>query len=405
MTDTTALLGLADQLAAALAAPLGTELALLNQSLAKGAPGIALLHVERTHTGGDWAPVYAWLHLATTGQIDASPTARLFAGAPSLAFALAGAAGDQPRWPDAQAHLASAVQALTHHRVDAALDRIRAGHLAEFAEYDLLYGLTGIGAHLLRHDPGGDGLGRILDYLTQLTQPIQVAGEQLPGWWVGHDPHNQHAPTGAFAVGHGNLGIAHGITGPLALLALAHRAGITVDGHVEAMQRICSWLDQWQQDGPTGVWWPQWTSQGDHQTGQPGQTRPGRPSWCYGTPGIARAQQLAALALADTVRQDMAEQALLDTLTEPDQLTLVTDPGLCHGWAGIYQTVWRATADARKPALSSLLPDLAHRLVRYARTRTGPGLLEGDAGLALALRTAASNRAPATGWDACLLLT
>ena len=42
---------------------------------------------------------------------------------------------------------------LAHRRVDAALNRIRKGDLPTFAEYDLFYGLTGIGAYLLRTDP------------------------------------------------------------------------------------------------------------------------------------------------------------------------------------------------------------------------------------------------------------
>ncbi|MGH3701089.1 MAG: hypothetical protein ACRDRU_29635 [Pseudonocardiaceae bacterium] len=34
--------------------------------------------------------------------------------------------------------------------------------------------------------------------------------------------------------------------------------------------------------------------------GRPQQTTPMRPSWCYSTPGLARAQQLAGQATADT---------------------------------------------------------------------------------------------------------
>jgi hypothetical protein len=34
----------------------------------------------------------------------------------------------------------------------------------------------------------------------------------------------------------------------------------------------------------------------------------------------------------------------------------------------------------------------------------GPGLLDGAAGTALALHTAAHNVAPTSGWDACLLI-
>jgi lantibiotic biosynthesis protein len=80
---------------------------------------------------------------------------------------------------------------------------------------------------------------------------------------------------------------------------------------------------------------------------------------------------------------------------------------LCHGWAGLFQTAWRAARDARTPALADCLPDMTRLLARHARPRAsdGTGLLEGDAGLALALHTAAYGTPPASGWDACLLLS
>jgi hypothetical protein len=42
------------------------------------------------------------------------------------------------------------------------------------------------------------------------------------------------------------------IAGPLALLALAMRRGITVPGQDEAIDRICAWLDAWRQPGTAG---------------------------------------------------------------------------------------------------------------------------------------------------------
>lgn len=121
------------------------------------------------------------------------------------------------------------VTALAHRRVDGGHARITRGELPAFAEYDLLHGLTGIGAHLLQHAPGSDALGRILAYLVALTRPLRIDGEDLPGWWVSHDP--QVTTSSEFPGGHANLGIAHGISGPLALLAQALRRDVTVDGH------------------------------------------------------------------------------------------------------------------------------------------------------------------------------
>jgi hypothetical protein len=55
------------------------------QSLAGGAVGIALLHVERARSGhGDWQVAHAWLAAAASGSVTAASNAHLFFGAPTL---------------------------------------------------------------------------------------------------------------------------------------------------------------------------------------------------------------------------------------------------------------------------------------------------------------------------------
>jgi lantibiotic biosynthesis protein len=376
------------------------------QSLAKGAAGIALLHIERAHVeAGSWQTAHNWIAAAVTSEISAAGNIGLYFGAPAISFALHAAQADgSPRYTLALAGVDPYVTALTHHRVDHAQARIDRGDLATFAEYDLFYGLTGIGAHLLQHAPSSDVLGRVLAYLVRLTKPLRTDAETLPGWWVSHDPNVKHSKE--FPGGHANLGIAHGITGPLALLSQALRRGVTVDGHLDAINTICTWLDTWQQNSDTSPWWPQWITRDQLRTGRPEQLGPLRPSWCYGTPGLARAQQLSAIATLDTNRQSMAERALAKCLSDPAQLDRITGTSLCHGWAGLYQTTWRAARDALTPELSANLPHLTEHLTRHchAGQAKSTGLLEGATGLALALHTAAHTTSPTSGWDACLLI-
>lgn len=376
------------------------------QSLSKGAAGIALLHIERAHTGeGTWQTAHTWVTAAAREGISADDHAGLYFGAPALAFVLHAAVADGTvRYGPARTGVDPHVTTLTHLRIDLAHDRIDRSDLPAFAEYDLLHGLTGIGAHLLQHAPGGDALGRVLTYLVRLTQSLRTDDETLPGWWAFHDPYVKQSAD--FLGGHANLGIAHGITGPLALLSQAMRRGITVDGHDEALHAILAYLDTWRQDAESGPWWPQWITRDQLRTGRPGQRGPARPSWCYGTPGLARAQQLAAIATTDTARRRMSEQALARCLSDPDQLARITDTSLCHGWAGLYQTAWRAAHDALTAEISAHLPALTDHLTQHchAGQGEGTGLLEGDAGLALALHTAAHTAPPTSGWDACLLI-
>lgn len=376
------------------------------QSLTTGAAGIALLHIERAHAGlGTWRQAAHWIREAVARPANITDNTGLYLGAPAISFMLnAAAAGDPGRYRGALAALAGHVASIAHRRAAAAMDRIAAGKLPEFREYDVFFGLTGIGALLLRWDPRGDAMERVLSYLVALSMPHRIDGQTLPGWWVGHDPHCRRSP--AFPCGHGNFGMAHGIAGPLALLSLATRRDICVDGQREAITTLLAWLDDWRQEGEAGPWWPEWISLSDLRRGWPSQPGPARPSWCYGTPGLARAGQLAALALGDTQNQQSYERVLLRCLDDPAQLARITDGGLCHGWAGLYQTVWRAADDAATPILADHLPALADQLVRCTTfvPVSASGILTGTAGAALALHTAASTAAPYSGWDACLLI-
>ncbi|WP_242891073.1 lanthionine synthetase C family protein [Actinomadura litoris] len=398
----------ADQYAALLASPEPSpaDQPWLAQTLHKGAAGTALLHIERAWRGrGSWRQAHIWISHAVSGEVSAARTAGLYLGAPAIAFMLDTAAGSQGRYQNGLADLDRHVAALAHHRVDSATARAERGELPKFHEYDVFFGLTGIGSLLLQRDPASSAMERVLTYLVALTHPIPGPDDRsVPGWWVGHDPHRRESPR--FRAGHGNFGFAHGITGPLALLSHAARRGVLVDGHAEAVHHILAWLDEWRQDSAKGPWWPEWITLPELRAHQSDQLRPHRPSWCYGTPGIARAGQLAALATANPYLQCAYERALLCCLHDPVQQAKITDPGICHGLAGLYQTTWRATQDAVDPTLAACLPALADRLAQHAlpdATR-GSGFLEGNAGTALALTTAASDATPTSGWDRCLLI-
>lgn len=375
------------------------------QSLARGALGVTLLHVERARTGrGSWRTAHAWLAEAVDGPVDDGPGSHLQHGAPALGYVLWRAAVGHPdRYARARHVLDTHVAAVTTCRVDAAHRRIDAGRTPALFEFDTLRGLTGLGVYWLRRDPDGLHLRRVLDYLVRLTEPLPAESgtgdRERPGWWTHVAPNGRLEP--AFPDGHANNGVSHGIAGPLALLALAVRSGHRVPDQEAAIYRILDWLDRCQRHDAQPTWWPYWTTTAD--LGNP--VRRGRPSWCYGALGIARAQQLAGLALGDRCRVRDAETAILATAADAQLPEQLNDPGICHGLAGALLVIRRAAADSvddrlrmQATRLSELLADL---------TGQGPirptalGLLDGASGTALAL--ADEDRHDQSGWDRCLL--
>ncbi|SFD64953.1 lanthionine synthetase C family protein [Streptomyces aidingensis] len=403
-------LALADTLAAQLsdprtawtAAPTGKRA--WPQSLAGGAAGIALLHIERAHCGrGDWATVHSWLSSVAAEDLTAADNASLYMGAPALAYAMNAAAGPTARYQNALKKLDDATITITRRRLAQAHARIDRGEPPEMKEFDVIRGLAGLGAYHLRRHPDHPITADVLAYLVRLTEP-RPQEHDLPAWWTGVAPNGEVSSD--YPGGHGNFGMAHGIGSVLALLSLSLRSGPALPGARDAVERICAWMDRWLQHDATGPWWPGFITLDQAQRHHVDPALRPRPSWCYGIAGTARAQQLAGMALDDPGRRKTAEQAMLTTLQDPDQLEMLTETGLCHGTAGLLQAAWRMATDARDPALAAELPRLTDRLTRQI-THLGqrdPELLDGAAGTALALHALGTNAVPISGWDTFLLL-
>lgn len=347
------------------------------QDLSEGALGIALLHIER----GDLAAARRSLVRAVADGVSAGGNASLFHGAPALEFVLsrAGRAGR-----DAQ----DAVDRVATGRLAAARRRQASGALPHLAEFDLIRGLTGFGALLLTRGGASPLLKEVLAYLVSLSRSVRFKGREWPGWWSQAGPADE-----PMEGGHGNNGVAHGVAGPLAVLSLAVRHGVEVPGQREAIEVFARWLDTYGDR--------YWITRDQMCAPEPPEPAPARPSWCYGQLGIARAQQLAALALSDPARRRAAENTVVRVLADPTRLGCITDASLCHGWGGLL-TVARAVADdSPAPArFTPLIEDLTKRLSADLDRLAKPGFMEGRAGARLAL-----DGTNTTGWTRALLIT
>jgi hypothetical protein len=379
-----------------------------HQDLGSGAAGVALARIAAARlTGLPPRATASWIRAMTAGPVTASASAGLFHGAPAVAFVLH--TGAHPAYAAMLAALDKHVNDLTALKLAAAYQRIDRGELTRPSEYDLISGLTGLGVyHLIRHGSAASGMTSVvLDYLVALVEPVYWHGVSLPGWWSGTGPAS--TPDPAWPTGHLNLGMAHGIAGILALLSGAMRAGVQVEGHAKAVSELCATFDHHRQGSIASPWWPAMISLSEYNNGTANSGCQARPSWCYGTPGHARAQQLAGLALGDHERMRVAERALAGCVLDRQVTGLLTDASLCHGWAGVVQALWRATSDALDPGPLQAALRTARRCMEDQLTRMGPpassGLLEGTSGIMLAQNDLSQAGSEPPSWDACLLLT
>jgi hypothetical protein len=196
------------------------------QDLSEGALGIALLHIER----GDLACARDSLAQAVAGGVSAGNNASLFHGAPALEFVLS-------RAGCADRDVRDTVDRVVNVRLAAARRRQACGSLPHLAEFDLIRGLTGLGALLLTRSAASPQLKEVLAYLVSLARPVRIEGRELPGWWSAAGPGGEEMDGG-----HSNNGVAHGICGVLAVLSLAVRHQVQVPGQYDAIEVFARWL-------------------------------------------------------------------------------------------------------------------------------------------------------------------
>jgi hypothetical protein len=380
-----------------------------------GLAGTALLHARLSALDERFATaaIEHWNRAATYAR--GATGNGTFSGPGSVAASLILGAPYLPDPPRLHEQCGAAARWLAAHAVAIAEehhDLLQAGMPpASWAVYDAICGLSGIGRVLLAALDQGHGHARAgLDSaLRTLTALVNSRAGSRPGWWLPADAYP--AATPVHASGAAATGTAHGIAGPLSLLAIALDAGYGVPGQDTAIRTAADWLMRWRV--PATDTWPPLVSgyELDHDIHAPVRGR--HDAWCYGTPGISSALTQAAGAIGDDEYRAAARHAMTTLAARDASDWDVEGPTLCHGHAGILQASRGYPELARQAAaLIESASEPRHRyLIQYVEhgaTDDDPGLLIGAAGVALALADHAGLPSAAESrscWDSVLLLS
>ena len=420
----------AEQAAAAAAAQ--SQFPAFNQwcppSIAQGNAGLALLwaYLDACFPDRGWDVVgRTHLEVAARGA-ERSPEfgAGMFSGLSGLAFAASQLSRDGTRYRRLLASLDEAIAGNT----SALAAQVRDSDGVSVGVFDVISGLSGVGAYLLcRRDQNGATAAALADTVAALTSLTTRPG--LPPPWhtpvdmLYDDPARETYPNGNL-----NCGLAHGVPGILAFLALVRKSGRSFDRVDEAIVTIADWLCATRLDDEWGVNWPTAVhleatdtaaaprlEQGD-PAAAPGGTS--RTAWCYGSPGVARALWLAGQALDRSDYRDLAVSAMGAVFRRPIAERRIDSPTFCHGVAGLLAIALRFARETGAPmfvehsqalaqqVLDAFDPDslLGFRNIEFRNNRTDqPGLLDGAAGVAIVLLAAATGVDPA--WDRAFLLS
>jgi hypothetical protein len=393
-------------------------------SLAAGMPGLALLSatLDRLEPDRGWDRIgHTQLQAAVEASSGANAGASMFGGLAGLGLAADALAAGRDRY----GRLLAGIDAEVAPRAEAIAGRLAGANGCGVGEFDVISGLSGIGGYLLRRREH-PGPARALDtVLTVLADLLADTGR--PRRWHTPAQLSGESMLTAFPDGSHNCGLAHGVPGPLALLSIAAVDGVEVEGTRSAIDVAARWLADHAVEAGTGPDWPNAVpriaepeSTADRAAGPVTRSRP---TWCYGSAGVARALWLAGQALDADRYRDLAVRALRAALATPPEERGITSPTFCHGTAGLLQITLRFAADTGLPDLAAAADELTaellavhepqtllgYRDVEYRDAAAGgdvavdkPGLLDGAAGIALVLLAAGG---VPSAWDRAFLLS
>lgn len=127
-----------------------------------------------------------------------------------------------------------------------------------------------------------------------------------------------------------NLGLAHGVSGILSLLAISYEHGFIVKGQVESIKYLLELYANYKYEVDGQVYWPEKICENQEYIKK--RTRMG---WCYGTPGIARSIFLGGRAIHSEKFICMGETALKTIKYLKHDDAMLESPTICHGYGSI----------------------------------------------------------------------
>lgn len=380
--------------------------------LVDGSAGVALL--------------FAYLSLASRRVPElGDPERWAEAASAQLDHAIEGA-GSLPLSPELAAGLTGVAWSMAHvaavlgfeAEIPESLDAGLVGLVASRpwrGDLDLVSGLVGLGVYFLERLPHPLAERGLLEIVERLSERAHRDADGI-AWHtparVLPEPKRQQFPAGYF-----DLGVAHGLAGVISFLAGAHAAGVAPHASRELLEGAVAWLLARRRETTheNGLPWA-------HVPGL--APRPARSAWCYGDPGIG---VVLLRAGGGCGREDWAAQGhelVRAAAKRAPSITGVVDAGLCHGSAGLLHMLHRAQRAAPDPEIRQAM-DAWLRWTLTDPVRGGPepvpglrarvhrrgepawveerGLLNGAAGVGLALLATVSDVAPA--WDRVLLLS
>ncbi|MGM7684181.1 lanthionine synthetase C family protein [Cytobacillus sp. Hm23] len=293
----------------------------------------------------------------------------------------------------------------------------------KMTDYDVVQGVAGIGRYLLlyKDEPNVlEAIHEIIKYVIRLSKFKELNGVSIPGWHIKSENLFLESERKKFTNGNFNVGLAHGIPGPLAFLVLTKKVGIEIEGQTEAIERIVNWLLEWKREDEYGPIWPFNVSFEELMDGNLQGNQRSMEAWCYGSPGVARVIWMAGEVLGVEYWKEISVDSFKATFRRPMSQWNINAPNFCHGYAGLLQIAHRMYLDSGEKEILDGRNKLINKVLGMYNTEFpfgyydipkgnceqqivhNPGLLEGAAGTALVLLSLINDKP--SDWDSIFLI-
>ncbi|GJF50394.1 lanthionine synthetase C family protein [Staphylococcus argenteus] len=260
--------------------------------------------------------------------------------------------------------------------------------------YDSISGLAGIGRYLLNRIDVSDKNVKALKSILTYFKNIQYSQNS---WVVPQESQFLESDKNYFTQGNINLGLAHGVLGPMSLFALCMIKGITIEKHQQILKDMYKYImdekfssnDRWLQRYDL-------ISERNHFNYI-------RNGWCYGNTGVMTTLFLIGQALQDDEIIQISKKVMLQVVNDKEKNLI--SPTVCHGLSSQILMLTNMNLHFELNEVSDYINELINKLMSHYKEdhlvnfidinennegvfkSEKVGLLEGEIGVYLTLMT------------------
>ncbi|QLE65121.1 hypothetical protein LROSL1_2320 [Furfurilactobacillus rossiae] len=226
-------------------------------------------------------------------------------------------------------------------------------------DYDLIQGLSSCLGYLTQFGNSKKDtdnvrrIGQLFDWL------FDFSNQKIPNSTISGNHIIDSARRNYYKNGYVNLGISHGLAGPLAALSTVGRTG--------ALQRGLSFYEEiFEQNKRIEAPWSGEASVSAIEQKKFKTENLERSGWCYGNPGIARAVFMASRKQHNSAMERVATD-YFSTLKQLDFSELkLESPTVCHGISGLLLILNAMTRETHSTVLNDFKQQIGLRLLSKA---------------------------------------